>query len=208
MNTTQPPLTQVSSSIKLMSDYEIGDMINVCSEMFGTKIRPESVNAFVMILRNKFSNLTNQQIIKACIENASNPNTNTGRFSPAFLSSIIISKKRDEMPTYGEKYYSDEEKQGIKEQWLHDLYATFENYAHKKNETERIYIWGYLASKLSQAGLIDPLQIKKINKGVGSARLNNFYSLREIQKDPFKDLCYVAFKDIAMRGEHINKYIN
>lgn len=188
-----------------MSDYEIGEIVVLCSNMFGTKPSEGSITAFIYLLKQKFLHTTSKKIVDACTEYASNPGNNYQKFTPAFLSSIIRGKNTEVVPfEYQPKYVSDAEKREIWLTFREELYQMFDEYV-KTKDVDRIAVWAYICGLLRDKGYIT--QEQHDNAGSKNKRRSSTSSFNQVFSDGHKDLALMAFHQIACEGKHLKDVI-
>lgn len=198
-------MKETPTRIANMSDQELLQVIQLCAELFGTRLRPESVNAYVYLLKRNFNFTTDKEMVSACTEFASNPSNEHHRMSPSFLAMILRQKGKDKQPVYQEFEISLQDKEKNRILFLESLYQDFDDYCRKEQPT-RIFIWRYVVKRMIRAGLInEDMLVSATEKDEYRSTNKNIYS--EVVETEFKTVALNVFKDLAMQGKHISEYI-
>lgn len=187
-----------------LQDFELAELLNTCSGLFGSVIRKEIFNSFELILKSKFGFITDTKIIEA-VSNyvAGNTQENIGRFSPMLLSAILKAADKEKFPVYEKKVVSESDREKYKRMWIDAVYQDYEDYC-RRIEPSRIHVWMYLADELQNAGLITKEEKDKAGESIQRRNPERF---KTIFANGYKDLCLEKFKDMAMKSEHISQYL-
>lgn len=142
-----------------MQDYEIVELIQVSSGMFGSyNPSTASLTAFGLMLQHKFPSMTGDKIVMLCTEVAVNPPKDKEvKFTPSFLASILkCQQKQTNQPSYTERETSTEQKIKYRQEFLKDVAQIFEAHKHGQ-EIKYFFAWQYVAELLVRADYTERL---------------------------------------------------
>ena len=194
--------------IAFLQDSEIIELLGVCAELFGTQLREYGLQAFIYLLKQKYNFTTDKKILDSCTNFAASQ-AQGKRFSPAFLSYILTNENK-EQKTHGDyetHEITDEEKAFYKQEFLEVVYMDFDDYCNKIPPS-RILMWRLVCRQLIKAGIIEQTKYDEVNLRTENKKsdVRNVMQIFSFENE-FKKLCLKGFYMIAMRGEHISKYV-